>query len=469
MPVRFYSYPELLSSAEAGWPIAVDQIEFYAGVFGEYPFLEEKYGMAHFPWGGAMEHQTVTSATSGGFGFNQYLIAHELSHQWWGDMITCRDWHHIWMNEGFASYAEALWAEHLGGAAAYRSYMSGMQYWAGGRIYIDDTTDVGNIFSTRVYDKGAWVLHMLRGIVGEATFFDVLDAYYNDPNRQHKDVVTEEFRDLAESVSGVDLDEFFNDWIYGNYYPKYAISWMSEPRQTDNFYNVYVHLRQYQNTAPQVFDMPVELRLDGVSGNPIERVMNNQRDQDFVLIAPTAPSGVTIDPFVWILRAFVNEAYTLNLVSESLSSGTAYTPYSETLIAKGGAPPYEFVVAAGPLPSGLSLDAGTGEIAGTPTAAVDAPVTLGVWSNGHTLYKQKAFTLSILPLPFVPGDQDGDGQINAVDLALLIDYVFFGGSAPTPVETGDLNQDCLSDAADLAILIDVVYFGAPPPPPGCAP
>ncbi|MEW5874948.1 MAG: M1 family aminopeptidase [Candidatus Zixiibacteriota bacterium] len=467
MPVRFYSYPELIADAQTYWPIAVDQIEFYSQVFGEYPFLEEKYGMAHFPWGGAMEHQTVTSATSGSFGFNQYLIAHELAHQWWGDMVTCRDWHHIWMNEGFASYAEALWAEHLGGTSSYRSYMSGMQYWTGGRIYIDDTTDVGNIFSSRVYDKGAWVLHMLRGVIGDQDFFDLWQAYYNDPAFQHKDIITEEFRDLAESVSGEELDEFFNDWIYGYYYPKYAVSWMAEFRQ-DNFYDVFVHIRQYQTTTPQVFDLPVELRLDGVGGSPIVRVTNNKRDQDFVIQTPTAPTGVTLDPNVWILKGYMTETYGLNLVTESLLVATQYTPHSDMLIAKGGTPPYEFTVAAGPLPAGLTLNTSTGEISGLPTTTIATPVTLGVWSNGHTVYKQKSFTLTVAPLPYVIGDQDGSGLVDAVDLALLIDHVFFGAAAPNPPEAADMNRDCLADATDLAILIDNVYFGGTYYIAGCA-
>lgn len=466
MPVRFYAYPELLSSALLNWPVTVDQLEFYSDLFGEYPFLAEKYGMAHFTWGGAMEHQTVTSTTSGSFGFNQYLIAHELAHQWWGNLITCRNWNHIWMNEGFASYAEALWAEHLGGTVGYRNYMSGMQYWNGGRIYIDDTTSVGNIFSTRVYDKGAWVLHMLRGIIGDEDFFELLRIYYSHPQFAHKDVITEEFRDLAESVSGVDLHQFFEDWIYGYYYPKYAVSWMSEFR-TDNFYNVYVHIRQYQTTTPQVFTMPVDLRLEGVGGTPVTRVMNSKRDQDYVIISPTAPTGVTIDPFSWILKAYINEGYTLNLVTEELTPGVTHTPYTQTLIAKGGTPPYEFVMPFGSLPAGLSLDGQTGVISGVPGSPGDTPVTFGVWSDGHTVYKQKSFRLTINALAYNPGDQDGNGLVNAVDLALLIDHVFFGGPAPNPPEAADLNRDCVSNATDLAVLIDVVFFGGPTPLAGC--
>jgi aminopeptidase N len=104
MEVRYYVYPEYLSNAQALYPVTPSMIQFLANTFGEYPFVEEKYGMAHFTWGGAMEHQTCTSILYSWY--SQWVILHELSHQWWGDYITCHNWHHIWLNEGFASYCE---------------------------------------------------------------------------------------------------------------------------------------------------------------------------------------------------------------------------------------------------------------------------------------------------------------------------------------------------------------------------
>jgi aminopeptidase N len=123
MPVTYYVYSEDLTPARESFRNTPAMIAFYAETFGEYPFLEDKYGVCAFPWSGAMEHTTNTSygylLIDGGHG-NDYVIAHELAHQWWGDSVSPEDWKDVWLNEGFASYSEALWAEHLGGADRYR-------------------------------------------------------------------------------------------------------------------------------------------------------------------------------------------------------------------------------------------------------------------------------------------------------------------------------------------------------------
>ena len=149
MEVIYYVYPERLSQAEDLYPMTPSVIEFYANNFGEYPFWEEKYGMAHFAWSGGMEHQTCTSMLYSWY--SQWVLVHELAHQWWGDYITCHNWHHIWLNEGFATYCEALWAEYSYGEDYYHTYIGYMKYLGGGTIFIEDTTDAWNIFSIIVY------------------------------------------------------------------------------------------------------------------------------------------------------------------------------------------------------------------------------------------------------------------------------------------------------------------------------
>jgi aminopeptidase N len=177
MEVAYYVFPANYSAVQATYALTVPMIEVFADLFGEYPFIEEKYGHAEFVWGGGMEHQTITSLG----GWSEYLIAHELAHMWWGDMITCDSFHHIWLNEGFATYSEALWSEQVYGVEQYHQDMAYAKYFGAGTIYVPDPNDFSRIFHSGLsYNKGSWVPHMLRHIVGDTTFFNILQTYYAD-------------------------------------------------------------------------------------------------------------------------------------------------------------------------------------------------------------------------------------------------------------------------------------------------
>ncbi len=297
MPVDYYPYPELLEDAQTYWTTLPMIIDLFAEKYGEYPFVEEKYAMTHFSWGGAMEHQTNTSATEQPFGFDLFLIAHELAHQWWGDYITIQDWGHIWLNEGFATYSEAILAEEIGGIELYHEYMSYEQYWWDGTIYVYETGDPYEILHSRVYAKGAWVLHMLRGMVGDQDFFDILHAYYNDPSVAHGDATTEEFRDIAESVCGRELDTFFDQWIYDEFYPKYEYGYLQDPAT----YDVHGFVTQVQPWRP-MFAMPIQFLVNYEDQtSEVIVVENNQRDQTFQFDLDRPISEIVFDPDNYIL------------------------------------------------------------------------------------------------------------------------------------------------------------------------
>jgi aminopeptidase N len=470
MPVRFYTYPELLETAEASWPIAVAQIDFFSDIWGEYPFVNEKYGIAHFTWGGAMEHQTVSSHTASGFGFNTYLIGHELSHQWWGDMITCRDWHNIWLNEGFASYAEALWAEHAEGREAYHDYMAGMSYYSGGRIYIDDTTNVWNIFSSRVYDKGAWVLHMLRGFLGDAVFFDVLRTYYAHPDHQYKDAVTEDFQAIAESVSGQDLEWFFDEWIYGYYFPRYNYSWFAEPNWGGGW-TTYVHIRQSQTTDPQVFAMPIPIAMEGFGNADTVTIWNAEREDDYAIVVPFEPESVILDAGNWVLDIANEESYGVRIVSESLVGGDQYLPYRDSIVAKGADPgtDYEYVDWSGTLPAGLVIDSTSGVVSGTPVDSGTAAVTFraGGLIGDVMVFDHKTISIHVAGATYRPGDQNGDRVLDVIDVVDLIGFVFRAEDPPVPIDAADTNGDCGVDVLDVVTLIDHVFRDKQLPAFGC--
>ena len=152
-----------MDDVQATYALTVPMIDAFAQGYGEYPFVQEKYGHAEFTWGGGMEHQTISSMG----GWSEDLISHELAHQWWGDMITCADFGHIWLNEGFATWSEAYWKELSDGVETYRLYMDYASYWGGGTIFVEDPLN-DNIFDGNLsYNKGSWVVHMLRGVLGD--------------------------------------------------------------------------------------------------------------------------------------------------------------------------------------------------------------------------------------------------------------------------------------------------------------
>jgi len=466
MPVEYWVYPENWSAANSSYPITVDMIEVCADRFVPYPFIDEKYGMSQFPWGGAMEHQTNTSMSS--YAYYESIIVHELAHQWWGDMITCENWHEIWMNEGFASYAEALWVESQGDFSDYRNYMNSMRYTYGGTIYCQDTTDVWEIFSGRVYDKGAWVLHMLRHVVGDSTFFDILQTYGDDPQYKWGDITTLEFRDLCEAVSGMDLHQFFDDWIFGEYYPRYYYSFTYDQYGPTD-YVVYLHVRQTQTSDPQVFDMPVDIEVyDGTSYHQFV-VDNDQREQDFILYVNDAlnpPMSIYFDRYDWILRTANSESYGFHLIYDPLAGATQYLPYLDSVIVRGGTEPYTFSIIAGSLPDGLELNSSTGMIAGTPLEAGPAFFTVRAQDNAFHM-GEADYAIFVNAGSYMPGDADASNGVDIDDAVYLISYIFSQGLAPTLINTGDPDGSCEVDIDDVVYLVLYIFSSGPAPLPGC--
>ncbi len=293
MPIDFYVYPDHYNAVQTNYLKTKDMITLFAQKYGEYPFIDEKYGHAEFGWGGGMEHQTLTSLG----GHSEWLIAHELAHQWWGDLITCASFHHIWLNEGFARYGEALWQEYTGGTQAYKSYMTNHAYYGSGTIYVENPVSVSDIFHGGLsYNKGGWVVHMLRHVVGDSIFFEILHSYSSNDSLAYGSATTEDFQAVCEDVSGLDLNDFFQQWIYGENYPQYSLSWL--PDATDG-YIIYINQLQPRD----YFHMPIDLHITGPSLDTIIVVDNYGPSQSYQFGGfGTVISQITLDPDNWILK-----------------------------------------------------------------------------------------------------------------------------------------------------------------------
>jgi len=301
MEILNYVLPEHLVEALNTLPRTVRMLEIFSGRFGEYPFIKEKYGHAEFGSGGAMEHQTMTSTTT----FNENTIAHELAHQWFGDMITCASWQDLWLNEGFATYAEALYREAEYGPSDYAAFMATTlttALRAEGTLFVQDTSSVRNLFAyERVYAKGASVLHMLRGVLGDSLFFRALRAYASDERLRYGTARTADFESDCELATGFDLEDFFREWVFGEHYPVYQLSWIAETAQ--HGYDTRVTILQTTGTTnPPFFAMPVELRIVGTEQDTSVKVQHEFSGQEFTVHTPFKPQSVLIDPDGWILK-----------------------------------------------------------------------------------------------------------------------------------------------------------------------
>ncbi len=301
MPVENYLYPETFNGIDTLLLKTNYMLSLFSNLFGEYPFIREKYGHAEFGRLGGMEHQTISSMGV----FNEPIIAHELAHQWFGDKITCRDWENIWLNEGFATYSEALYAENAYGKQAYDDFIRlrmANAKQAQGTVYVQDVSSVAEIFNgNRSYAKGAVILHMLRGITGDSLFFRILKQYSLDTNIAYKTAVTEDFRRVAEAVTLTDLGYFFNEWIYGEGYPKYDVSWEVQ-EQGGNTFLVKVMISQQTGTNPAYFKMPLDIKINSIAGDTTIRVFNSSSYSEYIILVNSKPLSFEIDPDNLVLK-----------------------------------------------------------------------------------------------------------------------------------------------------------------------
>jgi len=290
MPIIYFT----TGTVPSGFHYVETALPIFSNLFGLYPFIDEKFAINKVSsTGWAMEHQNnVTTATTSGM-----TQVHELGHQWFGDKVTTRDWQHGWLNEGFATYSEALYKEATQGTSSYHSYMNQMKWgWNDNNtVFTTDTIGVWDIFDIIIYYKGAWVNHMLRHTVGDSTYFEALRDYldiYSGGN-----VVTEDLEAVMESHYGSDLNWFFDQWIYGNGHPEYDFLWAG------SLSKVKISIsQQTTGSYPALFTMPLDTRMRGENETEeIQVVWINQENANFLLNTDFQPTSITLDPNDWVL------------------------------------------------------------------------------------------------------------------------------------------------------------------------
>ncbi len=471
MLIEHAVYPDRYAYSLTKYNVTPYVLTVLSDKYGQYPFVNHKYGHANFEWGGGMEHQTMTSMGGSDFGFSEPVVVHEAAHQWFGDMITCRSWGHIWLNEGWASYAEADYYLEKNGWSSYHNYMNGMAYTGGGTIYIEDadTSSVWSIFNGGLsYDKASWVLHMLRGVLGDQLFYDAVAAYYNS-QYQYGSATTEQFRDIVEVSSGRELDWFFDDWIYGTYRPNYQWRWLQEVSDSGG-YDVYLLVEQVQTTDPQVFRMPVDFFFDfAIIPDDTVQLWCNQRRKMFQFNFPSSVNSIQCDPSDWVLKYETQYGWQLHFVTQpdGLPDGDQYYEYSGQLRAIGGSNTLTYSLTGGALPTGFSLNS-DGSITGSTTDTGTFVFTARVDDNYSNYWDELDFTLTVNPTALIPGDINMSFTGPDIsDLVFLVDYMFNGAQAPVVMSLADVDASCAVDIGDLVYLADFMFTNGSPPMIGC--
>ncbi len=310
VPLLYYVYPGQEADAKVCFRETPAIMKFFADKIG-FPYAWEKYAQVlinEFIVGG-MENASATSLADEATVFDarariddnpSSLIAHEFSHQWWGDVVTCKDWRHLWLNESFASYFDLLYHEEARGRDHFA--MSVFEAQRAG-INTDRTmgrkpiVSVGS-YSANLYPRGASVLHMLRFVLGEEMFWRSMNHYIT----KHKFgvVETNDLKVAIQEATGQNLYWFFDEWVYKAGYPVYKTT--QEWDSAAHTLTLTVRQEQKQDSLTGIFRMPVDIAITTAAGTTTQRVWNKCQDTTYTFTVLSEPKLVIFDKGNWILK-----------------------------------------------------------------------------------------------------------------------------------------------------------------------
>jgi|WetSurMetagenome_2_1015567.scaffolds.fasta_scaffold12031_4 aminopeptidase N len=287
-------------------------IYLFSELFGTYPFKDEKYGysIVGTPLG-AMEHQTMCTigyqamdtTSMPYYSYYFWYVAHELAHQWFGDYVTCGAWNYIWLNEGFASYMEYVALQNLESQVkadywiqnAHNTVMS----QPGGSVYVPDSlaSNENAVLDYRLeYKKGASILHILRyEINNDSLFFLTLRNYLSDFSFSSATAL--DFKEVAETTTGLDFTDFFNQWYYGQGFPFFDIGW--------NHYGDTLFLTSDQITssaATPLFKTHFDILANYASGDSLIRLYQGTNHEAWKIYFPHSVTSIEFDPHYWLIQ-----------------------------------------------------------------------------------------------------------------------------------------------------------------------
>lgn len=276
IPVSSWVYPENVREGFYDYAVAVKPLEYFIRNIGDYPYKKLANVQSKTIYGGLENAGTIFYAERSvtGKGRAEALIVHEIAHQWFGNSVTESDWHHVWLSEGFATYLTSMYFENLNGEDALRADLDStrarvIRYHKKNKMPVIDTTvtDPMRLLNTNTYQKGAWVLHMLRNKIGDDAFTGGLRLFYE--RFRNSNVLTDDFLTIMEEASGTQLDEFFRQWLYTGGQPELKISIKKGRRKSSD-----IVIEQVQES---LFEFPFEISVITTAGEQLREIVINER------------------------------------------------------------------------------------------------------------------------------------------------------------------------------------------------
>ena len=300
VPVYSWVYPEDKIKGFYDYGLAVDILPFFTKRIGPFPYKKLANVQSKTIFGGLENAGAIfyNEASVKGDRSMEATIAHEIAHQWFGDMATESDWPHLWLSEGFATYMTILYMENkYGQDTALKMRLEDRKQviaFAKQRaVPVIDTTvkDYMELLNANSYQKGGWILHMLRRSVGDSIFWKGIRTYYDQ--YAGKNASSDDFRKVIEQVSGKDLKKFFNQWLYLPGYPQLNITWQYDSQKKT--VNVVIN----QDTD---FTFPVEIGLMSNGQMKVTTVEVHGRQTTVNILSHAKPDSIIADPGVHLLH-----------------------------------------------------------------------------------------------------------------------------------------------------------------------
>lgn len=303
VPSSFYAYPQDREAAARKFARSGLALQFFSERIGPYPYEKLAHVQSSTRIGG-MENASAIFYNEAAFQVEpvrENPVPHEIAHQWFGNSISLKDWDHLWISEGFATYFSSLFYEHLEGPETLKRQMEqaaqSVRAYHGKRpaaIVDPELTDLPGKLNPFNYQKGAWVLHMLRKILGDDVFFGGIRRYYAIYSGSNSS--SEDFESVMEAVSGIPLRGFFRQWLHQPGWPDYRVDWqwLSSSGEAE--------IRISQQQAGGLYDMPLDLVFGVEGGKERQTVRVSGREERFRIRLPERPVSLDVDPDNWVLK-----------------------------------------------------------------------------------------------------------------------------------------------------------------------